>query len=154
MDRRIFLEASLASAQIAVFAASGLLAPRTLLAQWPSDAFHAETLDGAMSRLLGTVDVEASDKIGIQTPDPAENGAVVPVDVRSDIPDTDAIYLFGAKNPTPALAAFELTPEIAPDISCRVKLGATGDLLAVIRANGRFYSARRAVEVVAGGCGA
>ena len=154
MDRRIFLEASLASAQIAVLAASGLLAPRTLLAAMAVDAFHADTLDGAMSRLLGTIDVEDSDQVEVTTPEPAENGAVVPVDVRSDIPDTDAIYLFGAKNPTPALAAFELTPEIAPDISCRVKLGATGDLLAVIRANGRFYSARRAVEVVAGGCGA
>jgi len=154
MDRRNFLRASLASAQLGVLAAAGLLRPQTLLAQWPVNAFHAETLDGAMSRLLGTVDIEESDQIGIETPHPAENGAVVPVDVHSDVPNTDAIYLFGAKNPTPALAAFDLTPAIAPNISCRVKLGATGDLVAVVRADGRFYSARKSVEVVAGGCGA
>jgi sulfur-oxidizing protein SoxY len=153
MDRRIFLKASLATAQIGILAAAGMLTPRTLLAEWPAGAFHAETLESAMSGLLGTLDTEESDLIDIKVPEPAENGAVVPVDVRSDIPSTKTIYLFGAKNPAPTLAAFELTPEIEPTISCRVKLGATGDLVAVVRAGGRLYSARKPVEVVAGGCG-
>jgi sulfur-oxidizing protein SoxY len=152
MDRRIFIKASLATAQIGALAAAGLLAPRALLGEWPSDAFHAETLDDAVSGLIGNMQSEESDKISIKTPDPAENGAVVPIDVRSDIPDTEAIYLFGAKNPFPALASFELTPEIDPGISCRVKLGASGDLVAVVRAGGQFFSARVPVEVVAGGC--
>jgi sulfur-oxidizing protein SoxY len=154
VNRRIFLNASLAATQVGMLAAAGLIRPGTLLAQWPRDAFHAEDLDSAMNRLLGSTQTEASDRIHIKTPDPAENGAVVPVDVRSDIPDTEAIYLFGAKNPTPALAEFALTPAVDPSISCRVKLGATGDLVVVVRAGGRLYSARRPVEVVAGGCGA
>lgn len=154
MDRRIFLKASLSCTQIGILAAAGLIAPRSLLAQWPADAFHSETLEDAMHRLLGSASVEASDQIRIKTPDPAENGAVVPVDVRSDIPGTEAIFIFGAKNPTPAIAAFELTDEITPEISCRVKLGATGDIVAVVRAGGRLFAARRPVEVAAGGCGA
>lgn len=154
MDRRVFLKASLTTAQLGLLVATGLMIPRILLAEWPSDAFHAETLDGAMKGLLGSAETQETDQIHIKTPDPAENGAVVPIDVRSDIPDTEAIFLFGSKNPAPALAAFELTPEIDPGISCRVKLGGTGDLVVVVRARGGLYSARAPVEVVAGGCGA
>jgi sulfur-oxidizing protein SoxY len=154
VDRRLFLRASLATTQIGMLAAAGLLLPRKVLAAWPSNAFNAETLDEAMSELLGATGAEESDKIDIRAPEPAENGAVVPVDVRSHIPDTEAIYLFGAKNPAPALAEFELSPEIESSISCRVKLAGTGDLIAVVRAGGRLYRAHRSVDVVAGGCGA
>jgi sulfur-oxidizing protein SoxY len=154
MDRRIFLKASLTAGEVGLLAAAGLLAPRLLLAQWPTAAFHAETLDAAMAGLVGTADAEPSDQIRIGAPEPAENGAIVPLEIRSDLPETEAIYLFGAKNPFPAIAEFAITAQIEPYVSCRVKLGATGDLVVVVRAGGRLFSTRRAVEVVAGGCGA
>jgi sulfur-oxidizing protein SoxY len=154
MDRRIFLKASLTAGEIGLLAAAGLISPRLLLADWPHAAFHAETLEAAMGGLVGTTDAEPSDQIQIGATDPAENGAVVPVEIRSDLPDTQAIYLFGAKNPFPAIAEFIITPEIDPFVSCRVKLAATGDLVVVVRAGDRLFSARKAVQVVAGGCGA
>ena len=153
MQRRLLLKASLAAGEIAVLAGAGLLVPLGALAAWPKAAFHADSLEKAMSGLLGTTEIIPSDQIKIETKDIAENGAVVPLEVRSAIPDTRAIYLFSSKNPAPALAEFNLTPEVDPLVVCRVKLAETGDLIAVVSTGGGFYSARKRVKVTAGGCG-
>lgn len=153
MKRRLFLKASATTAEITLLAGAGLLSPLAAVANWPKDTFHAETLSAAMSGLLGDAEIVPSDQIKIDTKDIAENGAVVPIDVSSALPDTQTICLFASKNRAPALAEFLLTPEVDPTISCRVKLAETGEVIAVVSAGGRLYSARRSVKVTAGGCG-
>ena len=107
----------------------------------------------AMSGLLGSGEITPSDQIEIDTNEIAENGSVVPIEVRSAIPDTQAISLFASKNPFPALAEFTLTPDVDPVISCRIKLAETGEVIVVVAAGGKLYSAKRPVKVTAGGCG-
>jgi len=152
MDRRLFLKTSLAASQVAALATAGLLTPTRVLADWSSAGFSAEKLDVAMQELLGTTSTEPSDQIEILTKDFAENGATVPVTLKSNIPDTEVIYLFAEKNPAPALAEYMLTPLVDAEVACRVKLGASGDLVAVAKAGGKLYSNRKFVKVVAGGC--
>jgi sulfur-oxidizing protein SoxY len=105
-----------------------------------------------MQGLLGSAKPISSDLIDISTPELAENGANVPVEIKTAIPNSEVIYLFAEKNPFPAVAEFMLSPEVESFVSCRVKLAETGYLVVVVRADGRLFSARKPVTVVTGGC--
>jgi sulfur-oxidizing protein SoxY len=52
------------------------------------------------------------------------------------------------------MAAVFMIPEGTEGfVSTRVKVGQTCNLYAVVKANGRFYSAMRETKVTLGGCG-
>lgn len=82
--------------------ALGLMATTAL---WPlralaaaaglDSAFKAGSID-AVFKDLGSTPTESAD-IDLQTPDIAENGAVVPVSVTSKIPNTDQIMILVEK---------------------------------------------------------
>lgn len=138
--------------------ALGLMATTAL---WPlralaaaaglDSAFKAGSID-AVFKDLGSTPTESAD-IDLQTPDIAENGAVVPVSVTSKIPNTDQIMILVEKNPNPLAASFDIAEGTEGAISTRVKIGQTCDVYAVVRADGKFYSARRETKVTLGGCG-
>lgn len=114
-------------------------------------AFKADSVD-AVFKDLGSTPTESAD-IDLKTPDIAENGAVVPVSVTSKIPNTDQIMILVEKNPNPLAASFDIAEGTEGAISTRVKIGQTCDVYAVVRADGKFYSARRETKVTLGGCG-
>jgi sulfur-oxidizing protein SoxY len=153
MKRRIFLQASLATSQLALAISSGLLIPMRVLAAWPSVAFNATDLDQAIHALLGGAPVEPSDAIHIEAQNIAEDGRTVPVGVRSEIPDTVAISILSEKNPYPAVASFNLSPQVDPYISTRIKMGGSGHVVAVVSTKERHYYAKKRIQVTAGGCG-
>lgn len=138
--------------------ALGLMATTAL---WPlralaaaaglDSAFKAGSID-AVFKDLGSTPTDSAD-IDLQTPDIAENGAVVPVSVTSKIPNTDQIMILVEKNPNPLAASFDIAEGTEGAISTRVKIGQTCDVYAVVRADGKFYSARRETKVTLGGCG-
>jgi sulfur-oxidizing protein SoxY len=123
------------------------------MAEWPSDAFNAEDLGDAKRLLFGERSVEETDRIAIDAPDIAENGRNVPVEVTTALPGATSITLLSDTNPFPLLARAHLTPKIVPRIATRVKLGGTGNLIALVEADGGIYRAKRSVKVTAGGCG-
>ncbi|MCC2658677.1 MAG: thiosulfate oxidation carrier protein SoxY [Panacagrimonas sp.] len=98
-------------------------------------------------------DIQSSDQITIVTPEIAENGAVVPVTVKSALPSTTEIYLVVEKNPNPLAAAFIIPDQTEPSISARVKVAQSSNLIAVVKADGKLYSATRETKVTLGGCG-
>ncbi|WP_373280466.1 thiosulfate oxidation carrier protein SoxY [Methylogaea oryzae] len=51
------------------------------------------------------------------------------------------------------MAEFLIGERLEPFVSTRVKLAATGVVIAVVRAEGRLYSTRKTVKVTVGGCG-
>jgi sulfur-oxidizing protein SoxY len=152
MQRRILLRAAWSAAQLSLFVGAGLV-PKVVLGAWPEQAFNAESTSDAERLLFGERAVEPSDQIAIEAPDIAENGRVVPVEVTSSLPGTTSISLLSETNPTPLLARAHLTPDVAPRIAIRVKLGETGNLVAVVEADGKLHRAARSVKVTAGGCG-
>ncbi len=153
MKRRIFLKGTLAGSALAVAAGAGLLSPREVLAAWPKDAFQAKGVQDALKHLHGSDLTDASGDIEIKAPDIAENGAVVPISVSSNLPNVESIAIIAEKNGTPLAATYQLGASTVPFISTRIKMGQTSNIIAVVKANGRLYSARKEVKVTIGGCG-
>jgi sulfur-oxidizing protein SoxY len=137
---------------VAVALALGALRPiRALAAEWNKAAFDARALPDAL-KALGIAGAVDSDKIDLKAPEIAENGAIVPVEITSAIPGTEALYLFAEKNPQPLVAQFDLSGA-EPFISTRIKMGESARVRAIVKAGGKFYSASREVKVTIGGCG-
>ena len=153
MQRRTFLKGSLASGTVAVAVGAGLLSPQTVLAAWPKNAFAAKTVQDALSAIYGSADTSPSGDIKIKAPDIAENGAVVPVTVTSGIPGITDIAIIVEKNGTPLAANFKLSSSSKGFVATRIKMGKTSNVIAVVKAGGKAYSARKDVKVTIGGCG-
>ena len=96
---------------------------------------------------------QPSDQVILEIPLIAEDGAVVPVTMKSQLPMTSRLLLFAEKNPGPLLSAFKFYPDMEPFVSIRVKLNASGPVIAIAESEGRFYSASKEVTVRVGGCG-
>ena len=153
MQRRTSLKGTLAGSAVAVAAGAGLLSPQAVLAAWPKAAFEAKDVDSAMSSLLGSADNTPSGDIKIKAPDIAENGAVVPITVTSSIASVESIAIIASKNGTPLAANFKLGAGAMADVSTRIKMGKTSDVIAVVKSGGKAFTARKNVKVTIGGCG-
>lgn len=128
------------------------LMPRAAWAKW-SEAYDAESADDALMGLFNTKDMSASDKIKMKIPEIAENGAVVPVSIKTDLPNVKSISVLANKNPTPLAASFSIPEGTAPDVSVRIRLGETQNVKAVVEtADGLFFTEKE-VKVTIGGCG-
>ena len=153
MKRRIFLKGSLATGAIGMAASAGLLTPRISLAAWSKEAFEATDVNSALTGLFGSSDLAGSDKIKIKAPDIAENGAVVPVSVTTDISGAESISIIAEKNALPMTASFVLGTGTEGYVSTRIKMGKTSSVIAVVKADGKLYSTGKEVKVTIGGCG-
>lgn len=152
--RRVFLKGSLAAGTVGVAVGAGLLAPQAVIAAWPKPAFEAKSIDGALEAAMGNASSSASDAIKIKAPDIAENGAVVPVSVSATgVDGVESIALLAEGNASPLIAKFEMGAGGVPDVSTRIKMGKTSDVIAVVKAGGKLHSARKSVKVTIGGCG-
>jgi sulfur-oxidizing protein SoxY len=105
MQRRDFLKSTAVGSAVAL--GSSLL-PQTLLAAWPEAAFKAKSVDEALSALLGSTEKTESGDINIKAPDIAENGAVVPIQVTTTLPNVESISIIAEKKPRPADCELQL----------------------------------------------
>jgi sulfur-oxidizing protein SoxY len=92
---------------VGVAVMAGLLKPGMALADWNKAGFEAKDLNGALASIGGTA-AAASGDISVKAPDIAENGAVVPVEISSNIAGTESIAIVGEKNALPLIADFKL----------------------------------------------
>lgn len=132
---------------------SGLIAPGMLKAAEERQLFKATNLGDALAA-LGATESSPSTDLHLTVPDIAEDSAVVPVAIVSGIPDTEQIAIMVEKNPNMVVANFTLGARTLPEIATRIKMGQTSDVYAVVKANGRFYFARKEIRITIGGCGA
>ena len=153
MKRRVFLKGSLAAGTVGVAVGAGLLAPQAVMAAWPTAAFEAKSIEDALGASLGGKQTAASDDIKIKAPDIAENGAVVPVSISTGMADVESVALLSAGNDSPMVAQFVMGAGGMPDVSTRIKMAKTGDVVAVVKAGGKLYANRKSVKVTIGGCG-
>lgn len=152
-SRRLFLKQTSVAGTAAVAMGAGLLTPQALLAEWNEAAFKEKDLDAAIKAMTGSDSSEESDKIHIKAPDIAENGGVVPVSVTSDIEGITDILILAPNNPVPMVAAFTLGEGAEAFARTNIKMGKTGDVVAVVKAGDKTYTAKKAVKVTIGGCG-
>ena len=150
--RRVLKGASAAGAVFAAVAAGALKPSDALAVTWNSNAFAAKSTIDAMKALNMGSPADSKD-IVIRAPDIAENGAVVPIDITSNIPGTESISLFIEKNPSPYTGTFDVTKGAVPYVHVRVKIGQSSPVRVVVGAGGKYYQAVKDVKVTIGGCG-
>ena len=126
--------------------------PLAALAAWNEQAFGAKTAADALQG-IGAAGAAPSKDIVIEAPQIAENGAVVPIEVSSNIPGTTAIAVLIEKNPFPLASRFEFKEGALPFVKLNVKMGETSDVRVVAFAGGKQYAATREIKVTIGGCG-
>ncbi len=151
--RRNFLRLAGGASAVAVTAAAGLLKPVSAwAAPWNKTAFESKASADAIKN-LGAAELIESKDITITAPDIAENGAIVPVAVTSKIPNTQSISIIAEKNPFPLAASFDISAGGEAYVSTRLKMGQTSNVRAIVKADGKFYTAIKEVKITVGGCG-
>jgi sulfur-oxidizing protein SoxY len=149
--RRLLLKAASSAGLISMAVATGLLKPGRALAEWNSAAFLATKLDDALAG-IGASGATASLDVVVKAPDIAENGAVVPVEILTTLPNVESIAILAEKNPTPLIAEFTLT-DFDGMLTNRIKMRETAKVRVIVKAGGKLYTAAKEVKVTIGGCG-
>jgi sulfur-oxidizing protein SoxY len=119
---------------------------------WPEAAFKQKSQDDAIKALYGKA-IEVSDKVELDVPEIAENGAVVPVSVSSSLPKVTSISILVPENPYTLAASYVLPAGTEPAIGCRLKMAKTSNVVAVVESDGKLYATSKEVKVTLGGCG-
>ncbi len=137
-------------AVIGLMASTGLIT-QAQAAEWNKLAFDGKSLDDVLKAFGGGA-AEKSADVSFNAPDIAENGAVVPVGVSTTLKATE-IAIVVEKNPSALAAHFSLPAGTEPFVSTRVKMGQTSNVLALVKADGKWFVASKEVKVTLGGCG-
>ena len=106
MQRREFLTlltGVLTAVMLPINALAGLLNQT-----WNKTAFEATKLDEAIKGLNISAEIPSND-IEIVAPDRAENGAVVQIEITSNIKNTESITVLVEHNPTPLIGTFSFS---------------------------------------------
>ena len=152
--RRTILKTGGGATLFSLLGGAGLLVPSAAQAQaWNKAAFDTHNLAETMKALGGGEPAQSKDIVFFQTPDIAENGAVVPVGISSNISKTESIAILIEKNPNMLAATFDIPAGTEPSISTRVKMGQSSNIVALVKADGKYYVAAKEVKVTLGGCG-
>lgn len=110
------------------------------------------SVEDAIAAFTGGAET-GSGGITLSTPEIAENGNTVPVEVSA--PGAVSIMLLAAGNPNPDVGTFNFGPLAASQkASTRIRLAGTQDVIAIAKmADGTFVRASNEVKVTIGGCG-
>ncbi len=152
MKRRSFLKGSIATSSLAIAASAGLLHPTAVLADYPMAAFDADDAMTAVADIMGSSDASDSGDINLKAPVQAENGAVVPVKVSTNVA-VESIAIVVEGNPKPLVLAAALGAGANGVLSGRIKMGKTSNVVAYAKTAGGVIKASQEVKVTVGGCG-
>ena len=120
--------------------------------KYPEDAFKQKSNADAIKSLYGKT-AEPSDKVKLDAPEIAENGGVVPISVSSTLADVTSISILVSENPNALAASYKIPPGTIPSVANRLKMAKTSNVIAIVEAGGKLYSATKEVKVTVGGCG-
>ena len=151
--RRKFVKAISAAVPLALIAGAGLFRTASAFGSvWNKAGFDAKAAADAL-KSLGVTSVQPSKEIVLSAPDIAENGAQVPITVTSRIANTQSISIVVDKNPFPLNSTYEFANGADSYVSTKLKMGQTSNVIALVKADGKFFSATKEVKVTIGGCG-
>lgn len=151
--RRQFLQHGTAFGGFSVLAVTGLMKPGQAYAQWRQQYFATGDLKQTLTRLFQIREIIDSDEVTIKAPRTAENGASVPITIKSELEGIEKVYLLVEKNPVPLSAIFQLSPLVDVYIKARIKMAESCDVIAIASDGDRLYRSKRTIKVTEGGCG-
>lgn len=120
--------------------------------KYPEEAFRQKSEADAIKALYGKT-AEPSDKVKLDAPEIAENGGVVPISVTATLDKVTSISFFVAENPNALAASYKIPAGTIPSVANRLKMAKTTNVIAIVEADGKLYSATKEVKVTVGGCG-
>lgn len=120
--------------------------------KYPEEAFKQKSDADAIKMLYGKT-AEASDKIKLDAPEIAENGAVVPVSVTTTLADVTSISFLVAENPIALVASYKIPAGTVPAVANRIKMAKTSKVTVLVEAGGKLFRSDKEVKVTVGGCG-
>lgn len=151
--RREILKSGSGAALLGLLAAAGIITPEAALAEWNKDAFAAKSV-AAVLRAIGATPPAESKEIQFASPDIAENGMSVPIGISSTLPNVTLIAILVENNPSTLAASFILAEGTLANIQTKIKMAQSSHVYALVRADGRFFFARKEIRVTLGGCAA
>jgi sulfur-oxidizing protein SoxY len=146
MQRRVFLKTLLAAASLV------LIPIKAIASVWNVSAFEASKVNAVLTS-LGINQIKETDQIKIVAPDKAENGAVVQIEVKSEIANTESLSILVENNPTPLIANFTFAEGANAFVVTRIKMAETSDVQVIVKVGNQYLSAKKRVEVLENGCG-
>ena len=153
LPRRVILQ-GVASVALAGLGGIALGAAPAFAAndKYPEEAFKQKSGDDAIKLLYGKT-AEPSDKVKLDAPEIAENGAVVPIAASTTLADVTSIAFLVSENPNALIASYKIPAGTVPSVANRIKMAKTSNVIVVVQAGGKLYSATKEVKVTVGGCG-
>jgi sulfur-oxidizing protein SoxY len=152
--RRLILKGAGAVALLGLGNIPFSLAPALAAAndKYPEEAFKQKSDADAIKSLYGKT-AEPSDKVKLDAPEIAENGGVVPISVSTSLADVTSISFLVSENPNALAASYKIPAGTTPSVANRLKMAKTSNVIAIVEAGGKLYSATKEVKVTVGGCG-
>lgn len=149
--RRRFLKRAFAASTVIVGGA-WFRSTHSLAAGWPQAAFSAKAVDDVLTALYGSTDAIESPAISFKAPIQAENGALVPIEVSTTLPEVESIAIIVDKNPQPLVANTNLSGA-EPFIGLNIRMDETSAVRAVVRSEGKLYTNATLIRVTVSGYG-
>lgn len=127
--------------------------------KFKKEAAEGENINDTLKRLFGSRKIETT-HVDLKAPIIAENGAVVPINIISDLPmDNDnyvkKMYILVEGNLKPHIATIDLAPANGrAEFAMRIKMRKSSNVRAVLEtSSGKLYGDIKPVKVTIGGCG-
>ncbi len=154
INRRKFIQKNFSLLVSGLTFSSTLLFPSTCYAKWIKENFNLGTYDETITRLFPEIElIESKNIFFSRLPKTAENGAAVPIKVSTKLDNVEKISILVKNNPHPLSTEFYLSPVMVPQVSARLKMAKSSDVIVIVEAEGQYYFKSQWVKVTKGGCG-
>jgi sulfur-oxidizing protein SoxY len=153
ITRRTFVQAAVTGTLVSTSLAAGVLMPRVVQGALPRQTHFAGSPADAIRLVLGTDQSALDAAVELEVTGMAEIGDLVPLSVRTTLPDVESITIVADQNPNPIIAHYRIDSQLEPYIATRVRLAQSGEVHALVKAGGTVHRATRHVEIGIGGCG-
>jgi predicted secreted protein len=114
----------------------------------PPSIYRATSVKEALAALGASAATE-SGRLLIDVPDIHDSKLAVPVRMRSELPNTDAMVLLVERSPRPVAAAFAMRPMQQAEIVFQLPFSRTSPVRLLVRADGKWFSVTRTVRLAA-----
>lgn len=132
---------------------NALLASRAGRANWTLEHFSPSLFADSFKTFYGNQAVIDSAELQLKLPESAENGAVVPITISSDLEQISQIAIWVEKNPTPLAATVQFSSNASIYLTARIKMAESCHVIVIAKQGERLLKTQQWVNVMQGGCG-
>ncbi len=150
MNRRSFISSFL---KLAISTLTGYLTATSVNAARSQEHFAGGDFASRFQQLFAGQTITDTTDIHLELPAIAENGAVVPLTISSELEHIDHIFIWVEKNPTPLAADIQLSKHTLAYVTARIKMAESSNVIVIAKQGERLFRVQQWVDVMLGGCG-